>query len=371
MSNYTENANSYTYTIGDKTYTLDFSSEAQAGAGGYKVDNAFHTGQKKHVAAAVQLAFELGRVPSHDELVKRFENIGWDTGQADSALNNIQDDVRQFFRYNSIDFNDDGKILNPDILAEAQVSDAQRTLEENMDLFQRGEENKLEDRIEALRDDNQNLTDEELLKLAQAQITEEAQEYDAAERDNLTNAYYDEIYDVDDPTTQAFDMYNKILDATKGEYAGQMSLLDAQYQQAGMQQAQVVKQITDQIRAERMAKLRSGMSESQIANQDMQMLMANVDALNQNADMMNQGRLQAGLGYENAENEAYMQYLDQANARGQVGSAMYAADSGNAIWNTDALMTRLYGADKNFWPANYKTRYQNVTNTLPTSDEDE
>ena len=74
-------------------------------------------------------------------------------------------------------------------------------------------------------------------------------------------------------------MYDRLTETYINEADAQYNLADASYQQMALQQAQVVKQITDRVRSERMARLRAGMSESQIANQDMQMLMANVDAL--------------------------------------------------------------------------------------------
>ena len=76
-------------------------------------------------------------------------------------------------------------------------------------------------------------------------------------------------------------MYDRLTESYQNQAAVASTLAEAQYQQQAMQQAQVVKQITDQVRAERMARLKAGMSESQIANQDMQMMMTNVNALNQ------------------------------------------------------------------------------------------
>ncbi len=116
-----------------------------------------------------------------------------------------------------------------------------------------------------------------------------------------------------------------------------------------MQLAAVVKQITDQIRSERMSRLKAGMNPAQIANQDMQMMMANIGALNQSAQAASQQSLEAQLGLNSAKDEAYMAYLDQANARGQNAAAMYAADSGNANKMAFEMMKAKYGNDPSKW----------------------
>jgi hypothetical protein len=78
-----------------------------------------------------------------------------------------------------------------------------------------------------------------------------------------------------------------------------------------------------------MARLRAGMSESQIANQDMQMLMANIGALNDQAQALNEGRLQAQLGYNTAQDQAFEAYLNQANQQIQGGASLYASQVGD------------------------------------------
>ena len=146
---------------------------------------------------------------------------------------------------------------------------------------------------------------------------------------------------------------------------GALSLADANYQSEAFRQAQTVKQITDQVRSERMSRLRAGMSESQIANQDMQMLMSNVNALNENATMLGQQRLEARVGKNTAQDEAYLAYLDQANARGQNAAAFYAADSGNAYWTTIQNMRAKYGTDASKWTAEAYTEEQRLTTGQP------
>lgn len=139
------------------------------------------------------------------------------------------------------------------------------------------------------------------------------------------NAYWNSLYGGE----SGKDMLGNLEGAYARQANADMAVADVQYQQGALQQAQVVKSIADQVRAERMARLRSGMSESQIANQDMQMMMANVNALNQNAQLLGVNRTQAQLNTGLAKDQAYMDWLNQSNARGQVGAAMSAADAGN------------------------------------------
>lgn len=162
------------------------------------------------------------------------------------------------------------------------------------------------------------------------------------------NEYYRDIYSLED-VTGGREMLTNLENAYTRQYESQGVLADAQYQTQAMQQAAVVKQITDQIRNERMTRLKAGMNPAQIANQDMQMMMANVGALNQSALAASQQSLEAQLGINNAKDEAYMAYLDQANARGQNAAAMYAADSGNANKMTYDMMRAKYGDDPSKW----------------------
>jgi hypothetical protein len=162
------------------------------------------------------------------------------------------------------------------------------------------------------------------------------------------NAYYNDLYSLAPETGGA-----KMLGRLEQSYANQAqqaaTMADVGFQQAALQQASTVKAITDQVRGERMARLRAGMSESQIANQDMQMLMANVNTLNQNAAMLNDQRLQAQIGMNTAQDQAYMDYLGQANTRGQIATGMAASDAGDAYQQTIRQMTTLYGNDPTRW----------------------
>lgn len=144
------------------------------------------------------------------------------------------------------------------------------------------------------------------------------------------NAYYNDIYSLEDGTTGK-NIYDNLLQAEQDAALSNMQIADANFQQQAMQQAQTVKNITDQVRAERVARLRAGMSESQIANQDMATLMSNVNALNQQAADASAARLQAQQQYQNAQNTAYQAWLANANTMAQSGAAYAASDAGDIM----------------------------------------
>lgn len=168
------------------------------------------------------------------------------------------------------------------------------------------------------------------------------------------NAYYNDLYSLDEGTGGRA-MYDALLNASMAEARAGYNVADLQQQQAAMQQAATVKQIADQVRAERMARLRAGMSESQIANQDMQMMMANVQALNDQSLAASQARYDAMTGMGLAQHNAYREYLAQADARGQVAAAMAATDAGNPITIADLYRSRL------LQDPTYNTFYDPVT----------
>lgn len=281
---YEKNSDSYTYEGADgETYYLDFTADGRgtyledasgkkivAKKSGYIVDDAFALGQKKHLAIAIALFMQKGRPPTREEYNAALIDAKVSGGRSNKAWNSILADIETFKRKNEI----------PDNYQE----------------------------------------------FVEAKIQESPQEY-------AFNDYYKDLYSLK-PGTSGRAMYDELSGIYLRQAEAGKTLADVQFQQQAMQQAQTVKAITDQVRAERMARLRSGMSEFQIANQDMQMMMANVDALNQNAQMLNQQRLESQMNADLAQDQAYLSYLEQSGVRGQTAAAMYAADSGNAHWNT-------------------------------------
>lgn len=152
----------------------------------------------------------------------------------------------------------------------------------------------------------------------------------ASAQEQAYNEYMRQIYSTDDGTLGG-EIYNNLVSAERNNALAQRELAEAQAQQLSMQQAEATKTIADQIRAERISKLRAGMNESQIASQDMQTMMSNMQTLNQQVASTNNAKLQASQQYNLAQDTAYQQWLQNANSMGQVGAAMAAADAGDAI----------------------------------------
>lgn len=148
------------------------------------------------------------------------------------------------------------------------------------------------------------------------------------EREQTYNPYYRDIYSTHAQTLGG-SIYDNLVEAEQNAALSNVQLADAQMQQQAMAQAETVKAIADQVRAERVSRLRAGMSESQIANQDMQTLIANMNALNQQAQDLNYARLQANQQYNLAQDTAYQQWLSNANTMAQSGAAYAASDAGD------------------------------------------
>lgn len=143
--------------------------------------------------------------------------------------------------------------------------------------------------------------------------------------------YWEDLFSLDQGTLGT-DMLNRLTTAEQNAALSNMQLADAQFQQASMQQAAVVKDIVDQVKAERNAKLRAGMSEAQIANQDMQIMLNNMNTMNQQMNTMNQNRLTAQQQYGLAQDTAYQSYLQNAQGLAQSGAAYSAANAGDPYY---------------------------------------
>lgn len=164
-------------------------------------------------------------------------------------------------------------------------------------------------------------------------IKQETEQEEADAREAAYNSYWNELYSLQDGTLGS-QMLGNFTTAEQNAAMSNMQLAEAQYQQAAMDQAAVVKSITDQVKAERMAKLRAGMNEAQIANQDMQLMINNMNTLNTQMNTMNQNRLAAQQQYNLAQDTAYQQYLETAAGLGQVGAAYAASDAGDVYMQT-------------------------------------
>lgn len=278
--NYKKNNDMYGYDLNGKKYYLNFTGDGFGDDSGYNVDDFSIKGQKKHLAIATALYFELGRNPNKEELYTAFNEAGVGGGRSSDVKGISGDD-----------------------------KGAWENIIKDLEIFK--SKNNIDDAF------------------VQEQIKERAS---AAPQDTAFNEYYNDLYSLEEGTGGRA-LYDNLGDAYVRQADADLMMADTQFQSQAMLQAQTVKNITDQVRAERMSRLRAGMSQAQIANQDMQMMMTNVNSLNENARMMNQQRSQAQVNKDLARDQAYMEYLNQVNARGQNAAAMYAADSGNANWN--------------------------------------
>lgn len=172
-------------------------------------------------------------------------------------------------------------------------------------------------------------------------------------QENAYNDYYNDLYSLDEGTLGA-QMLGNFKTAEEKAAISNMQLAEAQYQQSAMQQAEVVKSITDQVRSERMARLRAGMSESQIANQDMQVLLNNMGTLNTQMNTMNQNQLAAQQQYNLAQDTAYQQYIQSVTGLGGTSAAMAASDAGDAYMQTKKRQQQVGGT--------FASNYGAVTN---------
>lgn len=109
-------------------------------------------------------------------------------------------------------------------------------------------------------------------------------------------------------------------------------------QQQALAQAQGIKQVTDSLRNERMSQLRAGMSESQLADRELSMLMSSVDTFNTQAQQSAQDSLTAQLGANTAKEEAYNEYLTHVSQIGQT----YAADRASQASSVPEVAARYY-----------------------------
>lgn len=112
-------------------------------------------------------------------------------------------------------------------------------------------------------------------------------------------------------------------------------------QSQAIQQAQAVKQVTDSVRSERAAQLRAGMSESQLADRELQMLMGSVNQMSDQAQMASQEATAAQLGQSTARENAFNQYIEQTTTLGQNASANYASHVGDANAQAEELRRKM------------------------------
>lgn len=298
------------------------------GGDAYKYDNAFRTSRNTDVYYAIQYMLKNGN-DVDSETLRSYIKGQSGNNVAKSEMKEILEDARTFFGRANIQLEDLGtfKIYNDD--PQSTIQSVYNTVKEEKDHI--------------------------------ASLTPEEQEAEEAYREAAEDYYWNQLYDLEGNTLGA-DMYNRLTQAEQNAAMSNMQLAEAQYQQAAMDQAAVVKSITDQVKAERMAKLKAGMNEAQIANQDMQIMLNNMNTLNQQVNTLNQNRLAAQQQYNLAQDTAYQQYLNSAAGMAQAGAAYSAAGAGDA---TRQSLLNMYYTDK--YSNTYKKSNQNVTGQTTNS----
>ena len=161
----------------------------------------------------------------------------------------------------------------------------------------------------------------------------------AAPIDTAFNQYYNELFSQRNGTLGKQILDNNI-NLYEQEAQNARTLANTSMQAQAMTQAQGVKQVTDSIRAERMAQLRAGMSESQLADRELQMLMGSVNQFGAQAQMANQEATAANLASTTAREQAFNDYIAQATALGQNAAANYASQAGDLVAAAQAYQQR-------------------------------
>ena len=296
-----------------REYTLDFNKTADGNTDLYLSDNALRRGTVEALDAYIQYFLQYGERPTKAALEDYMR--GYDNGLGDREFELAADDFDRFLTANDISLFD------------------------------------YKDVVDAKKEDSDTggITDSENPATSTTlEIDDEDLDPRAVAEDSYYNKYYKDLFSLSPGTTGAT-MLNRYALAEQNAALSNMQLAEAQYQQAAMQQAETVKAITDSVRAERMARLRAGMSESQIANQDMQVMLNNMNQLNQQVGVMNQNQLAAQQQYNLAQDTAYQQYIQSATGLGSVSAAMSASDAGDAY--QQALRYMQQTGTKNFQKA--------------------
>ena len=313
----------WSYTLPDGTVVHLDDNTAE-----YKFNNFLRTSKGYQMDAAAQFMVKYGRRPTLEELNSILNSADVQTVN-NAEWKELQDDMYTFETQMKAE---SGYTLS-DIAAMVPTTEAgQQQQQQN---------------TQAEKDYNAQAQDK-------LQFDYEADQ----EREQLFNPYYRDIYSTQAQTLGG-SIYDRLVGAEQNAAISNMQLADAQMQQQAMAQAETVKAIADQVRAERVARLRAGMSESQIANQDMQTLMANMNTLNQQAQDLNYARLQANQQYNLAQDTAYQQWLSNANTMAQSGTGFAASDAGD-LTQQALRYSKLTGTP-------LTTAYKKVSGSSPTS----
>jgi hypothetical protein len=261
---------SYDVSVITNLSTPDKGSRPDILNDGYITNNPLRRGQTKHVKDAIQKFLETGKMPSADE-------IGVGSGK---PYENVMQDARTWLSRNNIDeakyavdkdqfiYSDKGGEKNPEAPKEAPISDEGEPLNPYV-----------------------------------AYLEEQRSKQEGAELGLLNE------------TTKA--------NIQNAEITAQQSII---------QQAQLKDQLVEQIKSDRLSKMRAGVSPMQIAQEDLQFMVGNMQGNNQNMQMVNQQRLAAT---QQQSMNPYQAYIN-ANAAvtggqgyGNVAAGFAATDAGD------------------------------------------
>jgi hypothetical protein len=113
-------------------------------------------------------------------------------------------------------------------------------------------------------------------------------------------------------------------------------------QQAMVQQAQFKDQLVEQIKSDRISKMRSGLSPMQIAQDNLQFMVGNMQANNQQMQMLNQQNLMATQQKKLNPYQAYltsMQNVTGGQGMGNIMTGMAATDAGDLTMQMNRMRT--------------------------------
>lgn len=165
-------------------------------------------------------------------------------------------------------------------------------------------------------------------------------------RENLFNQYYNNLNHKNEGSLGSDILKNN--EALYEKEANNAAIIaNTSVQSQAMGQAQNIKAVTDALRSERLAQLRAGMSEAQLADRELQMLMSGSEQLNTQGVMARQEALTARLAGTTAREVAFNDYIAQRTALGQNAAANYASQAGDLFAQAQIYMNEQHTLGNN------------------------
>jgi hypothetical protein len=335
--------NSYDYEgIDGETYTVDWE-----GSEGFKTDNAGKAGTKDDLNAAIKWFVEHGVMPNANDI-----NV------SAGAFANIKTDMATWMDAVGIDEDYFTPYVKAGYTLEYGAPTAQTA---DGEWVYQTEDGSYVNKSGAIVTDFGGATDttgqpvvldEESQKLVNPEgevvVPPKAPGEGAPVKEPMETAYdkyYEDLFSQREGT-----LGKRMLDNNTSLYekeaANAQVLANTGVQAQAMSQAQGIKQITDQVRNERLAQLRGGMSESQLADRELSMLMGSVNQFTNQGQMASQEAMAAQLAKSTARETAFNDYITQSTALGQNAAANYASLSGNIMDQAVAYQARMRAEGK-------------------------